>query len=353
MTGDRLTHQDETGRARMVDVGGKPVTRRTATAAGRLVTTPEVARLLRADGLPKADALTTARIAGIAGAKRTGDLIPLSHPLPLDQVTVDLTVGEDAVSITATASATGRTGVEMEALTAVAIAGLTLHDMVKAVDPAASLTDVRLLEKHGGTRGTWTREGGRELRRGLEGQAETSTGRPASVGIAVVVSTGVAQGTRQDTTGPLLVAWLREGGLQVGEPRIVADADVGAALLAAIREQPAVLLTTGGTGPGPSDRTPEATTALLDRTLPGIAEAIRARGLRATPTAALGRGLAGQAGRTIVVNLPGSAGGVTDGLEVLGELMPHLLRQVRGGADHEHGAHQSPAHQVEPPSARP
>ncbi len=337
----------------MVDVGGKPVTRRTATAAGRLVTTAEVARLLRADGLPKADALTTARIAGIAGAKHTSDLIPLSHPLPLDQVTVDLTVGEDAVSITATASATGRTGVEMEALTAVAIAGLSLHDMVKAVDPGAMLTDVRLLEKRGGTRGTWTREGGREGDR--QGSLAAPDEDAAPLGIAVVVSTGVAQGTRQDTTGPLLVAWLRESGLHVGEPRVVADADVGAALAAAIRERPAVLLTTGGTGPSPSDRTPEATAALLDRTMPGIAEAIRARGVRATPTAALGRGLAGQAGGTIVVNLPGSAGGVTDGLEVLSELMPHLLRQVRGRADHEHGAHQSPAHQfaphpVDPPS---
>lgn len=337
----------------MVDVGGKPVTQRTAVAEGRLVTTEQVARLLRADGLPKADALTTARLAGIAGAKRTSDLIPLAHPLPLDQVTVQLTVGDDAVAITATARATGRTGVEMEALTAVVVAGLTLHDMVKAVDPAATLTDVRLLAKRGGTRGTWTREHGRQQEQGQDPTAanDVATGplHEQSRGIVLVVSTGVAEGTRKDTTGPLLVGWLRELGLQMDDPRVVADAEVGVALTTAVREQPAVLLTTGGTGPSPTDRTPEATAAVLDRPMPGIAEAVRARGRQSTPTAALGRGLAGLAGRTIVVNLPGSAGGVADGLQVLGELIPHLLHQVGGSTDHGHGAHQSPAHPVDPP----
>lgn len=352
MSGQRLSHQDDEGRARMVDIGGKPVTRRTAVAEGRLVTTEQVARLLRADGLPKADALTTARLAGIAGAKRTSDLIPLAHPLPLDQVTIELTVGENEVAIIATAGTTGRTGVEMEALTAVAVAGLTLHDMVKAVDPAATLTDVRLLEKHGGTRGSWTREHGRQQLGSVAPSAEVSDDpRRESHGIALVVSSGVAHGTRHDTTGPQLVAWLTELGLQVGEPRVVADAEVGRALAIAVEEQPAIILTTGGTGASPTDRTPEATAPLLDRPMPGIAEAIRERGRRATPTAALGRGLAGLAGRTIVVNLPGSAGGVADGLQVLGELIPHLLRQAGGTADHEHGSHQSRPHHVDPPPA--
>jgi cyclic pyranopterin phosphate synthase len=157
MSGESLNHLDADGRARMVDVGAKAVTQRVAVARGRLVTTPQVVALLRADGLPKADALTTARIAGIAGAKRTSDLIPLCHPLPLDSVSVDLVPDRDGVEITARAATSGRTGVEMEALTAVAVAGLTLHDMVKAVDPAAVMDAVRVERKEGGKTGTWTR----------------------------------------------------------------------------------------------------------------------------------------------------------------------------------------------------
>jgi len=152
-----LPHLDAAGGARMVDVGAKPVTVRTATARGRLVVSPDVVALLRGDGVPKGDALGVARVAAILGAKRTADLIPLCHPLGLDRVDVALKVADDAVEIVVTAGCTGRTGVEMEALTGVAVAGLALHDMVKAVDPAAVLTDVRLVRKTGGRSGTWER----------------------------------------------------------------------------------------------------------------------------------------------------------------------------------------------------
>ena len=152
-----LSHLDSEGRARMVDVSAKPVTTRTATATGRLRTSAQVVALLRADGLPKGDALAVARIAGIAGAKRTPDLVPLCHPVALHGVTVDLEVVDDGVLITATARTADRTGVEMEALTAVATAGLTLVDMVKAVDRAASITDIRVEAKAGGRSGSWRR----------------------------------------------------------------------------------------------------------------------------------------------------------------------------------------------------
>jgi cyclic pyranopterin phosphate synthase len=152
-----LTHVDETGAARMVDVSTKAVTTRRAVAAGRVDTTAEVIVLLRGDGLPKGDALAVARLAGIMGAKRTPDLIPLCHPIGLHGVTVDLTVTDTGVDITATTRTADRTGVEMEALTAVATAGLALIDMVKAVDPAASIEAVRVLRKEGGKTGTWVR----------------------------------------------------------------------------------------------------------------------------------------------------------------------------------------------------
>ncbi|MEU4476611.1 cyclic pyranopterin monophosphate synthase MoaC [Micromonospora sp. NPDC023966] len=153
----QLTHVDPAGAARMVDVSAKPVSGRLAVAAGRLRTTAEVVELLRRDGLPKGDALAVGRLAGIMGAKRTPDLIPLCHPIALHGVTVDLRLTDDSVEITATARTADRTGVEMEALTAVAVAGLALVDMVKAVDPAASVDAVRVLRKEGGKTGEWVR----------------------------------------------------------------------------------------------------------------------------------------------------------------------------------------------------
>lgn len=141
----------------MVDVSGKQVSARTAVAAGTVRTTVEVVDLLSGGGLAKGDALGTARIAGIMGAKRTPDLIPLCHPIALHKVTVDFQPRADSVEITAAAHTADRTGVEMEALTAVAIAGLTLIDMIKAVDPAATLDNVRVLRKEGGKTGVWER----------------------------------------------------------------------------------------------------------------------------------------------------------------------------------------------------
>ena len=153
----RLTHVDESGAARMVDVSDKPVSARQAVATGRVLVSPDVVTLLRGDGVPKGDALGVARVAGIMAAKRTPDLVPLCHPLAISGVTVDLAVDDNAVQITATVRTTDRTGVEMEALTAVTVAALTVVDMVKAVDKAAVITDVRVESKTGGKSGPWAR----------------------------------------------------------------------------------------------------------------------------------------------------------------------------------------------------
>ncbi|WP_030235494.1 cyclic pyranopterin monophosphate synthase MoaC [Streptomyces sp. NRRL S-350] len=153
--GDRLTHVDDQGAARMVDVSEKATTARTAVAAGRVKVSPKVVELLRGEGVPKGDALAVARIAGIMGAKKTPDLVPLCHPIAVSGVKVDLAVADDAVEITATVRTADRTGVEMEALTAVAVAGLTVIDMVKAVDKAAAIESVRVLSKTGGKSGDW------------------------------------------------------------------------------------------------------------------------------------------------------------------------------------------------------
>ena len=156
----RLTHVDEAGAARMVDVSGKDVTVRTATASGRVLVSPEVVALLRGGAVPKGDALAVARIAGIQAAKRTPDLVPLCHPIAIHGVDVDLDVADDAVHVSATVRTADRTGVEMEALTCVAVAGLALVDMVKAVDHGATITDVRVEHKSGGRSGEWRRGAG-------------------------------------------------------------------------------------------------------------------------------------------------------------------------------------------------
>ncbi len=153
-----LSHLDERGAAHMVDVTEKDSTKRTALAAGVLHTTAEVITLISAGGLPKGDALATARVAGILAAKRTSDLIPLCHHLALTGVDIEFDVHDTDIAVTATVRTTDRTGVEMESLTAVSVAALTLYDMIKAVDPAARIDDIRVLRKEGGKTGTWIRE---------------------------------------------------------------------------------------------------------------------------------------------------------------------------------------------------
>ena len=154
-----FSHLDREGEARMVDVGEKTVVRRTAAAAGRISMSSQTVEMLRERALPKGDALNTARIAGVMAAKRTPELIPLCHGLNLTSVDVEFEVGEEEIGIVATARASDRTGVEMEALTAVSVAALTLYDMIKAVDPAARIDDIQVLRKEGGKTGTWTGPG--------------------------------------------------------------------------------------------------------------------------------------------------------------------------------------------------
>ncbi|MDQ1630383.1 MAG: cyclic pyranopterin monophosphate synthase [Frankiaceae bacterium] len=329
----RLTHVDETGAARMVDVADKAVTARTATARGRVTTTPEVVALLRGAGVPKGDALGVARLAGILGAKKVPDLIPLCHPIALAGVTVELTVADDGVDITAVTKTADRTGVEMEAITAVAVAGLALHDMIKAVDPAAVLTDVRVMEKTGGKTGLWRRD---DARVSTPAPTPAPTVPSGARAVVVAVSDRAFAGTYPDRGGPLLAGLLTELGFAVGDVVLVPD-DVEAivdALRTAVAEGIDLVVTTGGTGFSPRDNTPEATRQVLERDAAGLVETLRAADRDRVPTSVLSRGVAGTAGRTIVVNLPGSTGGVRDGVRVLAPVIGHAVAQVHGGGDH-------------------
>ena len=154
----RLTHLDENGAARMVDVGGKRETARSATAKGKIVMSPAALAAIREGDAPKGDVLAAARIAGIMAGKKTGELIPLCHPLALESIAVEFSFEPDGIGVTAVASLTGRTGVEMEAMTACCVALLTIYDMAKAIDKGMSIGDVRLMEKTGGKSGAWRRD---------------------------------------------------------------------------------------------------------------------------------------------------------------------------------------------------
>ena len=308
----------------MVDVGSKPVTARRAVAGAVVRMRPETLATLLDAGGPKGDAFVTARLAGIGGAKRTSELIPLCHPLPLDRVDVELTPDREAgtVTIRAEASATARTGVEMEALTAASVAALTLYDMAKALQRDIVIERIELLEKSGGRSGDY--------------RAAEPTPSAEHEAVIVTCSNRSAAGERDDASGPALVGALREAGFDVApEATVVADdEDEIASLLTRLADAGhRLILTTGGTGLSPTDVTPAATRRAIEREAPGLAELMRAAGLASTPMAALSRGVVGTRGRTLIANLPGSPKGAVESLGALLPVLRHALDQLAG---HDH-----------------
>jgi cyclic pyranopterin phosphate synthase len=310
----------------MVDVGSKPITARRASASATVRMRPDVMRTLVESGGPKGDAFVVARLAGIAAAKRTAELIPLCHPIPLDTVDVELSADPDAglVTIRTEARATARTGVEMEALTAASVAALTLYDMAKALQRDIVIERVELVAKEGGRSGAWSKD------------ATPSPAAGVHEATVVTCSTRAAAGEREDASGPALVAALREAGFDVAPEAIVLpdDEDLIASTLLQLTEAGVrLIVTSGGTGLTPGDRTPAATLRVIDREVPGLAELMRAAGLASTPMAALSRGVVGVRGTTLIANLPGSPRGATESLQALLPVLRHALEQLAGG-DH-------------------
>ncbi len=322
------THLGPDGAPRMVDVGDKPITARRAVAAATVRMTPEVLATLLDAGGPKGDALVTARLAGIGAAKRTSDLIPLCHPLPLDRVSVEVVPdrASGTVAIRTEVRVNARTGVEMEALTAASVAALTLYDMAKGLQRDMVIDGIQLVEKSGGRSGEYARDAP-----GAE-PAE----RAAHEAVVVTCSNRSASGEREDASGPALVARLREGGFDVTPQAIVVRDDEReiATLVAGLADAGhRLIITTGGTGLSPTDVTPAATRRVIDREAPGLAELMRSTGIVSTPMAALSRAVVGSRGSTLIVNVPGSPKGATESLDALLPVLRHALDQLAGG-DH-------------------
>jgi len=321
------THVDVHGHVHMVNVGAKPETVRIAQAVARVECSAQALQQMRSGGLSKGDAAAVARIAGLQAAKRTWELIPLAHPISIDGAQVQVEVGDDAVLIATSVRTTGRTGVEMEALTAASVAGLAVIDMIKSIDRAARIVDVHLVAKSGGASGDWSDEG--------DGLVRAKPLPPAGV---ITVSDRCAAGLREDLSGPTLEAALRRAGAADVASALVPDdaGEIRQAVLGMVGQGRRIVLTTGGTGLGPRDVTPETVAALLDRDVPGLAEGIRSAGATQTPMASLSRGVAGVVGGALVVTLPGSPSAVADAVAYLAPLLPHIVSQLDGG-DHEAG----------------
>ncbi len=340
----RLTHVDEHGRARMVDVGGKQSSRRTARARATLRMTPTAAEAVRDGSGPKGEVLTVARLAGIQAAKQTSGLIPLAHPLPLTFVDVEGTVDAAGgrVTIEAEARTTAETGVEMEAMTAAAVAALTVYDMVKGLERGIEIEQVVLLEKRGGRSDYSRGEGGRggaEARREPGEQEPRGEGEARNGAAVLTISSSKAAGQGNDESGPRLRALAERLGLEVISEEILGDDTCAIETrLRQLCEQRrcAVVLTSGGTGVAPSDVTPEATLAVIDREIGGLAEAMRLASQPHTPNWMLSRGVAGVRDGTLIVNLPGSPRSIDQiGDQIVGALT-HALRLI-AGEDSGHG----------------
>lgn len=353
-----LSHLDEHGRARMVDVGEKPATRREAVSRGRVFMQKKTLDLILSGDMPKGDVLAAARIAGIMAAKKTHDLIPLCHPIPISHCSVDFKVAERAatssdvddagvddgerdavIEIEARVRTLGQTGAEMEAMTAVAVAGLTIYDMVKGVDRGVRISDVRLVEKSGGKSGHYMAPElvPLEEKAPVEDLDAADGPKPLSgvrVGIVTASDKG-SRGEREDESGPVIAGIVSDYGAEVVSSVMVPDdEDQLVRALVSLSDESGcdLILTTGGTGLGPRDVTPEATLEVIDRPVPGIAERMRFESWQKTPHGVLSRVVAGVRNKSIIINLPGSPRAVRECLESVIDALPHAVEVVRGAA---------------------
>jgi cyclic pyranopterin monophosphate synthase len=302
----------------MIDVGDKAETLRTAVAQAIIKTSPKTIDLIQQGKSPKGNIEDAARISATMGAKRTWDLLPYCHPIPIDHIKVDVSFKTDSIEVQVQLKTTWKTGVEMESLTGASIAALTIYDMLKPVDETLVIESVKLLAKSGGIKGFYE-----DYNRSLK----------AAV---IVVSDSVSKGERPDRSGKLIIERLKREGFEVLDSRVIPDdlSKIESSLINACDTLKVdLVLTSGGTGIGPRDTTPEATRKVIEKEVTGISEALRMYGQKRTPMSMLSRGLSGVRGKTIIVNLPGSAKAVSESLDAL---IPGILHGPRMLGGHGH-----------------
>jgi len=310
--GKEFSHLDPSGQVKMVDVTSKTPTMRVAAAEGKINLQTKTIQAIRDNTLPKGNVFTAAKLAGIQAAKKTAELIPLCHPLPLSWIDLEFETSRDHIQIRSVIKTQAGTGVEMEALKAVSVAALTIYDMCKAVDPAMEITEIRLIEKTGGKTSFQTQF------------------RPR-VGV-ITLSDRITAGEGVDESGILLQEGFKTAGCTVDHYLLLPDGskELKKTLLEWVDSGVELILTTGGTGLGPRDLTIREVEPLLETRLPGVEQALHAYGRRKIKTAMLSRLLAGTIRETIILCLPGSPRSVKDALAVLIPTIFHAGEILKG-----------------------
>ena len=299
----------------MRDISRKIKTLRSAVAQATLRVSPSTIVLIRKNKIPKGNPLEVAKVAAIQGAKNTSQIIPYCHPLPVDFVGVEFELGKSHIVATVEVKAIYKTGVEMEALTGASIAALTLYDMMKMIDDKMEILGVTLLNKRGG-KSDFKIESGPRLRAAV-----------------LVTSDSVSAGKKRDESGKIIAERLKELKLRVADYAVIPDdpEEITKRLLQyADKLKLDLVITTGGTGLGPRDNTPEVVRKLIEKEIPGIAEAVRAFGQERKPFSMLSRSVAGVRKKTIIVTLPGSKNGVTEGLDAILPALLHSFKMLKG-----------------------
>jgi molybdenum cofactor biosynthesis protein MoaC len=299
----------------MFNVGAKPDSYRIARAKAVLSIDAKTAVLIRQGKSPKGDILEAAKIAATSGAKKTSDLIPYCHPIPIDHIKVQVSVRSQTIEVDVEVKSIWKTGVEMEALSGACIGALTIYDMLKPIDDTLFISSVKIIEKSGGI-----------------AQFKINDGNKIRAGV-IVVSDSVAAGKHPDKSGKFIVKTLKDRRIDVVKYQVVPDdSSVIEELLIKYSDDLHLnlILTTGGTGLGPRDVTPESTRKIIEREITGIAEGSRAYGQRRTPLSMLSRGIAGIRGKSLIINIPGSLNAVSESLEFLFPGLEHAFKMMEG-----------------------
>ncbi|MEZ5903385.1 MAG: bifunctional molybdenum cofactor biosynthesis protein MoaC/MoaB [Alphaproteobacteria bacterium] len=317
---------------KMIDVGRKRATRRRAVASGAIYMGADAFDRVKNGTLPKGDVLALAEAAGIMGAKKTPDMIPMCHTLPLDQVTIHCALDDvnNSVTVYCQAAAFAKTGVEMEALAGVNNALLTIWDLTKGVDPNLKIGDVELLVKTGGKSGVWTNPKG--IPPWLAAQLPDDKFLKNIKSAILVMSDRASKGEYEDECGPLLSGLLTEAGAYVSDVFVIPDE--GEAIISHIGDirktsGPDLLILSGGTGPGPRDITPDILEKISDRMLEGLGDLLRTESLNFTDTAWLSRMTAGMVGSTLVIAFPGSPKAVNECWDIIAPFIGDALAKIK------------------------